>query len=452
MKRLLLLAVPCLAISSTLNAANLLDIYNDSKKSDSELAAAQKNLLAQEQVISQADAGLYPQLNAYADGGAAYQKSKDYAGSETDDTYGKVRLGAVLSQVLYDPNVYRTYESSSATYEKAKTDYNSTFIDLYFKTAETYFDILRAKDVLNTTVSQEKAQKRLLDQTQQRYEVGLIAITDVHESKAAYDGARVDRITADGNLNVSFQALSTLTNKTYPFVDGLSEELPIKHINPTTLQEWEDLAIANSLSYISAKQALQINQLNLNIQKSGHLPTLSFSASYNKQYGESEVFNSAESDLGEAKLTLNIPIYQGGAVSAGVDEAQYRYMASKDNLESTRRQLLQRIRSLYITVTNDVDRVQARKLATVSAESALEATTVGYEVGTRTIIEVLQAQQNLYRSIGDYHNARYDYVLNTIRIKQAASTLKEEDLIYYNNWLTGEQISEKDIYNMKPGS
>jgi outer membrane protein len=314
--------------------------------------------------------------------------------------------------------------------------------------------VLRAQDNLASTKAEEAAFKRQLDQANERFDVGLSDKTDVLEAQAGFDTARANRIIAQQQVEDAFEALTTLTNRDFAALEGIEHSLPILAPTPNDAKAWVDTAAAQNLNLQASNYAVNAAEETLRQRKSGHAPTLDAVASYQKGDNDSLGFSnsgaSATPFSGDVEqrsigLQLNIPLYSGGLTSSQVRESYQRLNQTEQLRESLRRQVVQNTRNLHRAVNTDVETVQARKQSIISNQSALEATEIGYQVGTRNIVDVLDAQRQLYSSVRNYNNARYDYILNNLRLKQAAGTLSPDDLAALEQYLKSDYNPDEDF-------
>ncbi len=266
--------------------------------------------------------------------------------------------------------------------------------------------------------------------------MGLISITNVLEARAAYDGARAARIGTEAALMISYEDLEQITGTRYEQIDALNKELPITAPVPNDRQAWVDQALTSSLILQTARAGLTASEESLKSKRSKHLPTVGLFAEYSK---DSDIPNQYTKKPGYDQTVIGVraelEIYGGGLTSASIREGSAALDEAKSNEELAKRQVLQQTRSLFTQVSTDVLVVQARKLAIKSAESALEATRTGYEVGTRNIVDVLNAERALWGARRDYDAARYNYVINQLRLKRVAGSLVVKDLQELNGWL-----------------
>ena len=424
-------------ISASLQASTgLATIYEQALENDAQLHSAIAGVSATQQVAPQAQSSLLPQINAFASITESTTKGKSRFGTSPSiklpgDNIQTTTFGANLRQPLFNLSTWFSYQAAKGQHNAAENDLAIAQQDLILRTANAYFNVLRASDNLASSSAEEAAVKRQLEQTEQRFNVGLIAITNVHEARAAYDLSRVQRIIDESNLDISYEALEQLTGNIYTDISSLKADFPIQAPLPADRAEWELQAQTHNLQVKKVREQARSANHTLKSKRSNHSPTLDFVASY----------TDSEDDFGSATqntqfgLELKVPLYSGGATSATAKKAYYEREQAQQSLAFTERQAKQNIRVLHRTNNTDVLKVQAQKQAIISNESALEATQTGYEVGTRNVVEVLQAQQSLFRSQRDYANARYDYILNNLKLKQAAGTLSPEAVYKLDEWL-----------------
>ena len=347
--------------------------------------------------------------------------------------------GASLSQSVFNLANWYTFQSAKANDKAAAVNLAAQEQDLIMRVAVAYFDVLRAIDTLDTNVQEETAALRSLEQTRQREEVGLVAITDVYDSQAAYDLARNTTILQQNFLQSRYEALEAVTGQAHPAIEVLREDFPILEVDGS-LNAWEDQAESNSLAIESAHYLLDASEENLRARKSARLPYLDASAFFGHVVTapitrEGVSIGGGASDRTSLGLTLTIPLYTGGAYSSRRRQAEYNVVAAKESLELTKRQLTQNIRNAYRRVNTDVLVIAQRQQSITSAQSALDATELGAEVGTRNIVEVLLSRENLYRALRQYADARYNYVIDTLVLRQISGVLTPDDILALNEWL-----------------
>jgi outer membrane protein len=432
---------------------DLVTVYKDAVDNNADLAAARANYDAVREVVPQARSGLLPQIN----GGATSNDTRTKL-DEPSNTFSRsgIAYQATLSQPIFRADRWFQLQAAEATTEQAALEFSATQQNLILQTAETYFAVLRAQDNLASTKAEEAAFKRQLDQANERFDVGLSDKTDVLEAQAGYDTARANRIIAERNVDDAFQALVTLTNREYASLEGILHTLPIVVPAPNDAKAWVDTASQQNLNLQASNHAVDAAEETLRQRKAGHAPTLDAVASYQKGDNDSLGFSNVDSTPGQPPfgsdveqrsigLQLNIPIYSGGLTSSQVRESYQRLNQTEQLRESLRRNVVQNTRNFHRAVNTDVEQVKARKQSIISNQSALEATEIGYQVGTRNIVDVLDAQRQLYSSVRNYNNARYDYILNNLRLKQAAGTLAPADLDSLSSFLKPDYNPDQDF-------
>lgn len=413
---------------------DLVSVYQEAVNNNAALAAARADYRARIEAVPQARSALLPNLSATGtvQNTRTALDTPSTAGTRSGNSYQ-----ANLSQQLFNAAAWFQLKSAEASSEQAGLELSATEQDLILQSAQAYFNVLSAQDGLATSKAEEAAFKRQLDQSKERFDVGLSDKTDVLESQAGFDTAVANRIISQQQVDDAFQALTTLTNREYSAVDGMRHSLPILPPTPSDAKAWVDTAAQQNLRLLSSNFAVDAAGEALRQSKSGHAPTLAAVASYGKgdndNYGFSNngspgVHYSGDVEQSSIGLQLNVPIYSGGLTSSHVRQSVERLNQSEQSREELRRQVVQNTRNLYRAVTSDVQQVQARKQSVISNQSSLEATQIGYQVGTRNIVDVLNAQRSLYAAVRNYNNSRYGYILNNLSLKQAAGTLSPADL------------------------
>ncbi|PVV06452.1 MAG: type I secretion protein TolC [gamma proteobacterium symbiont of Ctena orbiculata] len=435
MKRLILILLT-LILALPVQAEDLMTIYQLALQNDPQLQAAKEQLSAARESKSLARSQLLPTVGLGATYDVVRRDLKTLQGVPFDDqsTNHDRALGLNLTQPIYRRDRLLQLEQADSTIAQAEAEYAAAEIDLMVRSTTTYFNILSAEDDLRVAKAEREATGRQLEQAQQRFDVGLIAITDVHEAQAAFDAARASEIAAENSLDNAWEALFEIIGpQPKNELAKLGEDLSLNPPVPNVLQEWSDTAQQQNYSIIAARAGLESLKQEIDVSRSGHYPTLDLVGGYTMNRSDSDT--ATEADTGTIGLSLEVPIYTGGAVSAQTRQAQANFRASQQGLDQTRRGVNRQVRDAYRGVLSTISQVEALKAATVSAQSALESTQAGYEVGTRTIVDVLNVQRNLFSSQRDYLNSRYDYIINGLNLKSAAGTLSESDLERVNGWL-----------------
>ena len=413
---------------------NLLEVYKLAQKNDAQLAAAQASMKATQEAVPQSKARLLPSINLSAN--ANYNNTSE----PKSESYNSNGWGANLTQPLLNMNSWYGLDQAEAQYAQAEAVFADEQQQLILRVSEAYFDVLRAEDSLATARVQEKAVKQQLDQARERYNVGLIAETDVLEAQAAHDNARVARILGENKVSVAYEGLRTITDYSVTDVAKLEKTMPVNAPMPASSDDWVNRAVESNIALQAARKGLDASEQAVRASKANHMPTINAVAGYNvNNSGLAQPGDTAGAQIG---LQFNLPIYSGGATSSQVRQAAYQLDQAQQSYDNNLRVTNSNTRNLFRTVNSDVERVDARCQGITSSESALKATQSGYEVGTRNITDVLDAQQKLFSATGDYLNARYDYIVNTLKLKQVAGTLSPEDLTELNNWMVKATTEE----------
>ncbi|MEH6564966.1 MAG: TolC family outer membrane protein [Halopseudomonas sp.] len=429
-------------------AANtdLMTVYQEALLNNADLAAAQADARARQEALPQARSQLLPNIGLGA-GAAREDLQIDGVGG---DEYTTHYYQASLTQPLFRANRWFDYQSAKSLSQQAELEFSATQQNLILEVSEAYFNVLRASDNLATAKAEEDAFERQMEQAQERFDVGLSARTDVLEARAGYDSARAARLTAQTNLDVSYQALTRLTNQDYQSLFGMSHDLPVLPPTPANLQQWVETASAQNLNLLASRFAIDAAQDGLRSSKAGYAPVVDAFVRYNNNSGGAEVAGSVGQSTSDTELTsfgveMTMPLFTGGLTTSQVRESTYRLTQAEQLSEAQLRRVVENTRNLYRTVTSSVEEVEARRQAIVSAKAALDATQTGYEVGTRNVVDVLEAQRNLFRTVRDYNTVRYNYIIDNLRLKQAAGTLSPGDLEELSNWLVPDYDPDRDF-------
>lgn len=433
----------CLAASVQTHGATLAEIYNLAVENDPQLGAAEAVFLSQNEVIAQNRAFLLP--NVLLQGQTSDNKRMIQSSPFPDSEYNDHGWQAVLRQPVFRLDSWYRFKQAKDIQAEAEASFAAEQQALIVRVAETYFAILEAEAGLSASNAERDAVQRQLEQVQQRFDVGLVAITDVLESQAAYDSSTVNVINAEGLQSTSYEPLVRLTGQLISEVNGLDEGFPVKNPEPQNEDAWVETALQQNYSLKAARERLAQAEKGLKLAKAGFYPTIDAQVSYTRQVTGSTSFLGNKLNQRTAALNLNVPIYQGGGVKSQVKAAGYNLEAAQKNLDLTQRQIAEYTRSLYTAINTDVARVRARLRGIESSQSALDATQTGYEVGTRNIVDVLQAQRNLYASQLQYASARYQYVLDTLRLKQAVGTLSPQDLYDLNEFINSSVVVTRTV-------
>ncbi|KPJ93655.1 MAG: hypothetical protein AMJ53_06810 [Gammaproteobacteria bacterium SG8_11] len=419
---------------STVQAEDLLQIYRLALENDPAFKAAEATLRSTNEAKGQADANYLPSLDVFANGGTSKSSIRD-------DATDSFSYGAQLSQPIY--NRYFPIQSrlAKSSITAAEADFSAETQSLIVRASEGYLGVLRALDNLEFANAEQESIGRQLEQTKQRFDVGLVAITDVHEAQARFDLARARTIEAENDLNNAREALRTITGKYHETLAVLSDKTPfVARPDPDDIDYWTETALQKNYTLLSFQQAVVQAQENVSLQRAGYFPTLYLNGSYQRTEGDDYVNDfglAIDGDVDNSSVTLNfnMNLYSGGSTSSAAAQAREDLRFARENYEQTKRDVQRRVRNQYLGVISGISRVQALKQAVVSNESALKAAEAGFEVGTRTTVDVLNARSLLFSAINNYSQSRYDYISSWLRLLQAAGTLNEEALQRINQWL-----------------
>ncbi|ODP99770.1 MULTISPECIES: outer membrane channel protein TolC [unclassified Salinivibrio] len=432
MKKLLPLALGLAlgSLSSVALADDLAQIYQQAKQSDPTLNQAAAERDAAFSAVDATRGTLLPQIGL----NAGYSITRNDSNDQRDNNTTSADIS--LSQQIFKRDSWINLDISEMQARQLDAVYAAQQQGLMLRVAQAYFDVLRAMDKLEFVKAEKAAVGRQLEQTKQRFEVGLSAITDVHDAQAQYDAVLADEILAQNALTNSYEGLREITGEAprdLRVLDTARFSASKPQQQPAALVE---TAEEKNLKLLASRIARDTAKEQIKLAESGHLPTLTFSA----KYGMTDVDNqhtpgSVDSNEGTAGLTFSLPLFTGGSTSANVEKAQYNYVAASESLEATFRSTVKDVRAFYNDINASIGALRAYEQTVISARSALEATEAGFEVGTRTIVDVLDATRRLYDANRNLSNARYDYILSRLQLRQAVGTLSEQDLLEINKGL-----------------
>ncbi|WP_024911273.1 outer membrane channel protein TolC [Chania multitudinisentens] len=436
MKKLLplLIGLSLGGFSAMSQAENLLQVYKQAKESNPDLRKTAADRDAAFEKISEARSPLLPQLGL----SAGYNHTngfRDANGVNSNTTNGSLSL----TQTIFDMSAWRALTQQEKAAGISDVTFQTASQKLILDTATAYFNVLLAIDSLSYVQANKQAVYRTLDQTTQRFNVGLVAITDVQNARSNYDSVLASEVTARNNLDNSVEVLRQLTGTFYPELASLNTD-KFSTQRPDAVNNLLKEAEKRNLSLLSARLNQDLAREQIKSAETGYMPTISASASTgltNTRYNGSNSDSRTNSDNGQNQVgvTLSVPIYNGGVTNSRVQQAQYNFVGASEQLESTHRSVVQTVRSSFNNVSASISSISAYAQAVVSAQSSLDATEAGYEVGTRTIVDVLSATTTLYNAKQQLASARYSYLTNQLTIKSALGTLNENDLMLLNGVL-----------------
>lgn len=457
---LTLAALWAVAAQPTLAQEGLLEIYQRALQNDPQIRREEALYLATLEIRPMARSAVIPnlRLGAGTNGsfsenpfGAATQAGQVFGiGSEFESDSNSWNLS--LSQTIFDWGQIKALEQVDQQIARAEATFEAARQNLLIRTADAYFGVLAAEETLASEVLNREAIGRQLEQAQRRFEVGLIAITEVEQAQANYDLAVANTIQAERVLSITYEALRELIGEYITNLAGPTDELPLLTPDPASVEEWVAMARRQNLTLISSRLDADIAENNIAIQRGARLPTVSLSAGYSDSSTDSTVtlfFEDATTGNRFAvpnsnpsarsgynwSLNLSFPLYTGGINSARIRQAVYQRRATLEVVELTARQTERQTRDAYLGVISEISRVQALRQAVESSRTALEATEAGFEVGTQTTVDVLLQQEVLRRAQTNYALSRYNYLINGLRLKEAAGSLNVRDIEQMDAWL-----------------
>jgi outer membrane protein len=430
------------------HAADLVQIYSQALQSDPQLREAEANRLAAREAKPIALANLLPQLNGTGSVGhddisgrqsviVTQSTSVSYK-TKSDTTQYQLEL----RQSVFHWDQWVALHRADASVAQAEADYQAARQSLVVRLAQRYFDVLGARDTVDASQASLESVSRQLEQAEKRFEVGLIAITDVQEAKAARDQAAADLIAAKRTLATNQELLREYTGAPFDALAAPGDDMPLKTPTPASEDQWVNAALQQNLTVVSSRLAAQIAGEDVRAASAQHYPSLDlvlgrgyFDTPADRTVLGQKLPADANQTDDSVSLQLRFPIYSGGGTSARVRQQVYLQRAARERLERAARETERQARDSYLGVLSEISRVQALKQSLESSRTAMEATAAGFEVGTRTTVDVLDARRQLFTAQTNYSRSRYAYIMNIIQLKQAAGILSEQDLAEINGWM-----------------
>jgi outer membrane protein len=434
-RTLLAAALSCaLATAQGAAAADLLTIFRDAQVSDPVYQSARAQYNASIEALPQARAGYLPLVSASAD---IFRNRVDIDIAGVHD-YTTKAYSVTLSQPIFRLQNWIAIDEAQQAVLQAQATLVTAQMDLVVRAAQAYFDVLLAQDNVALSQSQEKAISEQLAQAKRNFEVGTATIVDTLEAQARYDQATAQEIADKNNLETKRQALRVIIGKLPEGLTPLKEPLQLAAPTPNDIEAWVNTSVESSPAIANAKANLEINKQEVGRQRAGHLPTLDLSASYGRNYDPTNLVPGLTGPFTNAAsigLVLGVPIFSGGLTQSRVRQAIAQRDKAEQDLENTSRTVAQNVRTNYLNVTSGIAQVRALEQALTSTQSQLDSTILGRDVGVRTSVDVLNAQQQVFQGRRDLQQARYNYLMSTLRLKAAAGTLTEEDVEAVNRTL-----------------
>ncbi|MCP3697005.1 MAG: outer membrane channel protein TolC [Aliivibrio sp.] len=434
----LLIGIALGSFSSLAAADDLAQVYNQAKENDPQLLRAAAIKDAAFEAVNSSQSSLLPQINLTA----GYNMTRS---NYNPNEQNVLNAGISLSQELYQRSSWVSLDISEKSARQADSAYAAEQQDVILRVAQAYFDVLRANDNLEFVRAEKAAVGRQLEQTKQRFDVGLSAITDVHDAQAQYDSVLANEVLTENQLVNSYEDLRVITGKGHTKLSVLNTERFSASPSTQSSDSLIDEAQQKNLTLLAARISADIAKDNISLASSGHMPSLTFDASYG--YTDITGTNSPQrtdydsNDL-KAGINLVVPIYTGGNTNSLTSQAKFQYVAASQELEATYRDVTKNVRAFNNNINASIGALKAYEQTVISAKSALEATEAGFDVGTRTIVDVLDSTRRLYDANRNLANARYDYILSVLQLKQAVGTLSEQDIMDINAGLKANKTTQ----------
>jgi outer membrane protein len=439
------------AAASQAQGADLWDIYQLAVKNDPTFLQAEANYQAQQELSPIARGGYLPNISltgrrtiSRSSGDQPQFTSGGFVDTTISSHDYNTTYTAQLTQPIFDWTAWKAIDQASSQVAQAEANFQAAQQDLILRTATAYFNVLNARDTLAADHATKEALGKQLEQAKEKYEVGMSAITDVQEAQAAYDQAVADELTAEQQVSTTEEQLRAITGEAAGELVEPTPDMPLRTPDPATAQQWVEQAMKQNPNLLAAQSAAEAASANIGVQRGAHMPTLSLVLSHNKNTdnqngtisvagsGSASFDNPSAFNTNTAFLQLSWPIFNGGTSWARVNQAQSQYSAAMDNVKLVTRQTEQQARTAYLGVISGISQVQALKQSVKSNQTSMDATETGMQVGTRTIVDVLTARQNLLKAQTGFANSRYNYLKSLLQLKQAAGILTEEDVKQIN--------------------
>lgn len=427
------------SLSMPAHGADLLSLYRQARDSDAAYASARAAWTAGQEKLPQGRAGLLPaiSLSAFTQYNDREFRFRAPGIPPSNADFNSNSLSLSLSQPLYRRQNWVAYEQAKTQVLQADAQFALAAQDLILRIAQAYFDVLLAQDTVAFAGAQKSAIGEQLAQAKRNFEVGTATITDQHDAQARYDLTVAQEIAALNDLEVRRRQLAQIIGRSAPVIVSLGPKLPLALPEPNQIERWVEQATASNIQVVISEAAMTFARQEVERNRGGHHPTLDAFATYSDSAAGSGPQGGPGNDSTSKiiGLQLALPIYQGGATASRVREALANEEKARQDLENARRSAELAARQGFLGVTSGVAQVNALQAALVSSQSSLDSTRLGLEVGVRTQVDVLNAQQQLFSTRRDLAQARYNYILSLLRLKAAVGTLTEEDIARVNSWL-----------------
>ncbi len=445
------IAVLLLGISSLVQGESLMEIFELALQNDPTIKQIEAERSAAGESREQGLARLFPTIAVNGASGREWSHNRIANLSNlfpASQEYWDHSFSLDLTQPVFHWDHWVKLSQSDNQIAEAQAAYEAELQNLMVRTTEAYFNVLAAQDNLKFTVAEKEAISKQLEQAKAKFDVGIVPITDVYEAQAAFDRTSANELEALNNVDNQKEALREIIGNNEIALNSLGESLPLKKPEPDNLDKWSETAETNNLSIISAFNQMEFARKTIDVQRSGHLPRLDLVGSYGVSENGSAF--GPRGDTQNIGVQLNVPLFEGGAVNSRTRQASFEYEASKEKLTAVKRLINRQVKNTYRSILTTISRIAALKATVDSAESALEAAEAGSEVGIRTMVDVLGEQRNVYQAKRDLSRARYDYLINSIKLKQTTSDLSQKDIEQVNRLLvTANSSSNNKVSDTK---
>ncbi len=437
------------------HAANLLQVYRQALKSDPVFQAERQNYLATTELYPQARAALLPNISLL--GQSTYNDSSvktsfvNFPGFTGKNTFTEHNLTLSLTQPVIDFASWFQLHVAKAQIRSGAARFAAAKLDLLIRTATAYFNVLQAEDILRFTNAEKRATYRQLDQAKQRYNVGLDAVTSVYDAQAQYDSIVAREIQAKNDVENAREDLRQITGVYYRHLARLKDRYPLVMPSPANVEQWVEAAGRQNYAVQAARLNAVAARETIKVNFSGHLPTVDVIGQYNSiRTNNSGIGSPGDRDQTYIGGQVNLPIYTGGLISSQTQQAKYEYQQALYDLETAYREVIVNTRQVYNDIINGISKIKADRQVIISRKSSLDSTEAALNVGTRTMVDLLIAVQQLFEAQSNYSIDQYAYIINMLNLKQLEGTLSVQDFKAVNRWLTNAPPPKDVIYSEGP--
>ncbi len=444
--RTLIFMLPILSLSAFSHASDLLDIYHHALDNDPLFKAAYSTFMSNTEAIPQARAALLPQLTL--SGQTALNRFDvdvpGVNGLNGPEVYMSTQWTVRASQAIFNYQSWAQIQQAKAAVKAAHATFNKEAQELILRTAKAYLDVLFSKDTLNFAKAKKRANKRQLEQAHERFNVGIEAITSVYEAKAAYDRSVAEVISAENNQINQNENLRKLTNHVYDYLAPLRDsKIPLIKPEPNNVDTWIETGLKQNYNLFSAKFNFQAARENIKVQAGSAWPTLAIQGNSTQTHNSSSSSNffvPTRQQLSNVAIAMNFPVFQGGLVEANTKQAQYDFQTSSERLETVYRDVVVNSRIAFNNITAGISKVKADRQMVISQQNSIDSINAQFQVGTRTMLDVVITQQRLFEAQEKLASDQYDLINATLNLKYLAGSLNVTDLEEVNSWLATPRL------------